>query len=108
MRDRVGRHSNAELHLLQRFLVAGDDAGRNCRRRLMMPVWHSLQAGKAVLYQVSELLVIQVPGSGDDDVIGAEPPVIMGQQVFLLERANRFLGAQDWLAQRMVLPEILG
>src|SRR5436305_11725806 len=101
------RHAQAKLHLLKGFLVAGNDARRDRGRRLMVAIGHRTERQKASFNQVNKVAVIQVSSGGNDDVVGGEALPVKIKQLFLLERADGFLGTQNRLAQRMVFPEIL-
>ena len=57
--------------------------------------------------QFHELVVIKIAGRGDDHVSRPELAAVIRQDGLLIEAAYRVLGAQDRLAQRMALKEIL-
>src|SRR5215469_18085729 len=102
------RHSKAKLYLFQGFFVSGNNAWSDGRRRLVIAVRDRLESGKTLLNQVNKFCVIQVPRSGDDDVVRPEPLPIETEQVFLPERAYCLLGSQNGFAQWMIFPEVLG
>src|SRR5262249_52289915 len=75
---------------------------------MMMPVGHWIEAGKTFLDEIYKPLMVQISGGRDNDVVGRKSLPVKIKQIFLLEGANRLLGSQNRLAQRMVFPEILG
>src|SRR5581483_10363306 len=61
-----------------------------------------------LLDEVDEALVIDVSGCRDHHVAGIETLRVSIHHHRLLELTNRFLGAEDGLAERVIFPEILG
>src|SRR5437016_475092 len=58
--------------------------------------------------QRDEAVVIKIAGGRHDDVAGGKAVSIGVEHCVSFKALDGFLGAQDRLAQRMVLPEILG
>ncbi len=76
---------------------------------VVMPAVSALgKAGKALPQQLHEIVVIQITGGGNDHVSRPELAAVVGQDRVLIESPDRILRAQDRLAQRMALEEILG
>ena len=63
---------------------------------------------KLLAQQLHKLVVVQIAGRRNDHVAGRELAAVVVQDRGLIEAADRLLGAQDRLAQRMVLEEVLG
>ena len=57
--------------------------------------------------QLDEAVVLDVAGRGENHVAGLEALLEEADQRVLLEAADGFAGAEDGLAERMALPEIL-
>src|SRR3954451_13654957 len=51
--------------------------------------------------------MIKISGSRDNDVVGRKPVSVRVENRWPLKPLNRLFGAEDRLAKRMVLPEIL-
>jgi hypothetical protein len=64
--DGVGRHSNANLHLFERLLVAHDNSWNDFRLRAVKSVLDRLHVLKMFGHQLHELLMLQVAGSAND------------------------------------------
>ena len=58
--------------------------------------------------QVDEGVVLEVAGGGEDHVACREALPIEADEGVLFEAADGFVGAEDGLAEGVVLPEILG
>ena len=52
--------------------------------------------------------MLEIAGGGEDHVAAAETAGVIVEELLLVEAADGLRGAQDRLAERMVLPEILG
>jgi len=59
-------------------------------------------------HQFDEMLVIEVPGCGDNEISGNKTFLVEIENQGLLKAFHGFLGAQDRLSQRVIFPEILG
>src|SRR5437868_3017775 len=55
-----------------------------------------------------KLLVLEMPRRAHDQVAGNETLAIEVEYRVALKIADSFLGAENWLAERMIFPEILG
>ena len=71
------RHSDANLHLLQRLLVAHDDARINRWGRIVQPVLPWLQRMELLAHQLHKLLFIQIAGRGNDQIGRVDVPRIV-------------------------------
>src|SRR5208282_6925256 len=98
MRDRIRGDADAELNLLERLLVAQHDARDDLRYRRVESVLRGFQVLKVLDYQADELVVVEVPGGGYDDVAGGEAVGVGFENRFTLEFLYGFFGAQDGLA----------
>ena len=76
--------------------------------RTVEAVLDRLHVSEMFGHQFHELLVLQMPGGGDDHVSGRKTLPVEIQHRIALEFPDRVLGPQDRLAERMILPEILG
>ena len=74
----------------------------------MKAVGHAFQRGEAIFNQLHKGVMIQISRRRNDHVVGREALAVKIKQLFLLKGADSFFRSQDRLAQRMVLPEILG
>src|SRR5438034_8205395 len=74
----------------------------------MVAIGNRIERQETSFNQVKKTTVVQVSGCGNNDVVGRKALPVKSKQLLLLERADRLLGAQNRLAQRMVFPEILG
>src|SRR5258708_39437902 len=66
------RHTDAELHLLERFLIAQHDAGNDFRLGGVEAVFRGLQMCEVFDDQIDKMVVIEMSGSGYDDVARGE------------------------------------
>ena len=101
-------YTDADLHLFQRLLIPHDDAGHNFRRMTVVAVAARRHMLKVFDNQIDKTLMINISGGCDDQVARIEPLLIGVEDHLLLECLYRFLGAEYWLAQRVILPKILG
>ena len=108
MRDGMRGHAEAELHLLQRLLVAQDDARESLGRGRVEAVFRGLHVFEVSGDQFDEVVVIEIAGGRYDDVAGGEAVAVGVDDRFALEALHGFFGAQDRLAQGMILEKILG
>src|ERR1035437_2147386 len=106
--DAVGRNAHANLPLLQRFLVAQDDAGMHLGRTVMPAVGTCRQLPEALAQKFDKLLMVDVSCRRDDEIAGSKLRRVKTVDGILIEAPYRLLGSQDRLTQRMVLEEILG
>ena len=58
-------------------------------------------------HEIDEVIVIEMPGGGYDDVAGSEAVRVGVEHGLALEFLYGFFGAEDRLAERMVFPEVL-
>ena len=65
------------------------------------------QGGELFCNGLDELVVVQVAGRGEDHVAAVKAVAVVVEELLLVEPAHRLGGAEDRLAQRMVLPETL-
>src|SRR5580692_8589563 len=106
--DRMGGHANADLHLLESFFVAHDNSWNDLRRRTMKSVLDRLHVLEVFGHKLHELLMLQIPRRADNQIAGCETLPVETEDGIALEGFHRFLGSKDRLAQRVILPEILG
>src|SRR5579863_2606954 len=106
--DRMGGHANADLHLLESLFVAHDNSWNNLRRRTMKSVLDRFHVLEVFGHEFHELLMLQVSSCANDQIAGCETLPVETEDGIPLEGFHRFLGSQDRLAQRVILPEVLG
>src|SRR5205807_6001940 len=99
--DMQSGNPHADLHLLQRFLVARDNLGKRLRRGLLKAVLPGREVRELPPHELGEALVIEAAGSRYDHVSGIKEPAVIVEQHRLLEFADGFLCSKNWLAQRM-------
>src|SRR5271155_393193 len=102
------RHANADLNLLERFLVAHDDARHNLGLRTMKSVLDRAHVLKMLCHQFHELLVLQVTGCANNEIARSETLAVETEDGITLEGFHGIFGSQDRLAQRVIPPEVLG
>ena len=106
VRQRIGGHAQAQVHLLQRLLVAQGDArvraGRDVRGRRRA----GRQRFEMLAHQVHQAVVGQVAGRGDDQVGGRVDVRVVVVDGLAVEALHGLARAQDRLAERVVLPEV--
>src|SRR5438105_1052438 len=101
------RNAQAYLHLLQRFLVAGNDLGHDVWRLFVDGATASLELFETVADQLNELRVIETAGGGDDEIFRRKTLTVELKDGFLFEPAHRLIGAKNGFAQRVILEKIL-
>ena len=72
MGNGMRRYADADLHLLERLLVAQVDARKGFRRgrvQAILPRFHVLEV---LGYQFDETVVVEVPSGGDNEITGGE------------------------------------
>ena len=72
------------------------------------PFFVGFMCSNAAGDQFDEAVVIEITGGGDDNVAGREAVGVGFNDGRALEALHGFLRAEDRLAQRMILPEVLG
>ena len=100
-------HADAELNLLERLLVAQDDARHNLGRGRVKSVFRRLHVLKVLGHEIDEGRMFEVAGGGDDDVAGSKAVGVGIEHGLPLKTLHGLLGAENRLAQGMILPEIL-
>ena len=108
MRQRVGGHPKAQVHLLQVLLVAQREARVRNRRGVRLPRRARRQRPVIFPHQVHQMPMFQITRRRHNHVVGhVVAPEVLPQRL-LFQPLDAFLGPQDGFAQRVVLPEILG
>ena len=102
VRDRMGGHANADLHLLQSLLVAHDNSWNDLRRRTVKSVLDRFHVLEVFGHQFHELLMLQIPGRANNQIAGSETLPVETENGIPLEGFHRVLGSQDRLAQRVI------
>src|ERR1019366_2079237 len=109
--DGIGGDSEAELHLFESLLVAQDNAGDGLRRHgveAILSIFPWLHMLESFGDQFDEAVVIEIAGGGDDDVGGGEAVGVGFDDRRTLEALHGFFGAEDRLAEWVILEKILG
>ncbi len=107
VRDGVRGDADADLHLLERLLVAQVDARKSLGRGRVEAVFHGLHVFKMFRYQFDEVLVVEISGGGYDQVAGSEAVSIMPRNNGPLEALYGVARSEDGFAESMVFPETL-
>ena len=100
--------ADADLHLLERFLVAQVDAGKSFGLGRVQSVFRWLYVLEMFLDQFDKVLVVEITGGADNEIAGSEVVSIEAGDDGPLEFFYRVARAQDRQTQSMVLPETLG
>src|SRR5262245_48971953 len=103
----MGRHTYANLHLLERFLVAQRKSRNNLGRCAVKAVCGRLHLIEMFRDQLNKLPVIQIPRGRNDEITRNETLPVEIKHKRLLKPFHGFLGAEDRLSEWMVLPEVL-
>ena len=106
--DGRGGHAEADLHLLEGFLVAQQDAGAGLGRRQLVQRLAGGERRKLLRHGLDELVVVQVAGGGKDHVAAVEAVAVVVEELLLVEPGDGGRGAEDGLAEGMIFPEVLG
>jgi hypothetical protein len=93
--------------LLELF-VADDDLRDHVRRSAVLLDAADRHRSKGLLERFAKLAMLEIAGSGNDDVLGRVGAPEMVAQPLLGERLDALFGPKDRPAQRMALPERLG
>ena len=106
MRQRVRRNPQAQVHLLQRFLVSQGNAGVRVRRLLHRGRIAPRQGFEVLPHQRRQPLVGEVSGRGYQHVRRRVNRVVKIAHHGAVEPPHALRRAQNRLAQRVILPEI--
>src|SRR5271165_1786888 len=104
----MGGKAKAKFNLFQAFLVGKNNRGKDFGLGGMKAVALRLHVLKVPGYQLDKLVMVEIPSRRNDNVAGRKAVRVSIDDGLALEALYRLLGAQDRLAQRMILPEILG
>ena len=83
-------HAEADLHLLQRFFVAQQDARAGDRAPASRAA--ASPAGRAANFcsdGVDELVVVEIAGGGEDHVAAVKAVAVVGEELLLVEPCRR-------------------
>src|SRR5208337_2104248 len=106
--QRQRRNADAQMDLLQIALGFETD-GRACGRRGIFPRrTDGLQTAKFLFNQFENLLVGDVAGRGDENVVWRKPVLEAAAQGFAVEIAHGFRSAEDGAAERVFRPKAAG
>jgi hypothetical protein len=100
-------NAEAELNLLERFLVAQVNARGNGGSRVGVDAAAGGERAEVACDHLDEAVVLEIAGGGKDHVAGLEPLLEEADQGVLLEATDGLAGAEDGLAERVAFPEIL-
>ena len=100
--------AKAELDLFKSLLAAHLNPRGDYGRSLIGVERAGAERGEVAGDQVDKFVVLQIAGGGKDHVAGVEALFEEADEGVLLEAADGFAGAEDGLAEGMVLPEALG
>src|SRR6266404_6591033 len=108
MRDRVGGYSNADLHLLERFLVSQNNLRDYFRRSAVEAIAHRFHRSKVLGHEFHKTLVVQMAGRSDNHVSRRKALPIEIEDGRALETLDCVASPENRSAEWMVLPEVLG
>src|SRR5258708_7617224 len=100
--------ADADLDLLERFLVAQVDAGRSLGLRRVQAVFRGLHVFKIFRDEFDEVPVLEVAGGADDEIARSKVVSIKAGDDRPLEFFHGVARAQNRQTESMVLPETLG
>src|SRR5579871_1468880 len=106
--DGQGRNAEAEVDLLEIALFFEMNRRAGGGRRVVFFQCGGGQVAEFFFDEIENLLVGDVAGSGDQDVIGREPVLEAAAQGRLIEFADGFRGSEKGATERMLGPEAAG
>ena len=93
MRNRIRRNADAKLYLFERLLVAQHDAGNDFGSGRVEAILRRLQVLEVLHHEIDEVIVVEMPGGGYDNIAGCEAVRICLEHGRPLEFLYRFLGS---------------
>ena len=108
VRHGMRRDADADLHLLQRFLVAQVDARKSLGLGRVQAVFRGLHVPEMFFDKLDKVFVIEVSGRADDEIAGREVVSVEAVDHGTLEFLHGVARAQNRQAEGVVLPETLG
>ncbi len=108
IRDGRGGDTETDLDLLEGALITQDDGSAH-GGGLELHLGRARRERAELIGDASdEFVVVQITGSGEDHVAGAEAVAVVVEQCRLLQAGDGLGGAEDGLADGLIFPEVLG
>ena len=103
--DGQRRNADAEVYLLEIFLGLEMNGRSGSGDGVFAAGLGGRQVSEFLLHELQDLIVSDVSGSGDQNVIGSEPILKAAAKSFAIELANGLRSAEDRTAEGMIGPE---
>ncbi len=94
--DGRGGDAEADLHLLEGFLVAQHDAGAGFGRRQLAERLRRRRARELGGDGVGELVVVEIAGGGEDHVAAVEAVAVVVEELILVEAGYGVAWCRGW------------